>query len=64
MTVISELVQQALQTGYLTIAAENKLRQLLSKPCQPEDLQAFFALQQAAMDGSVRQESRELLKSA
>ncbi|MBD2314773.1 hypothetical protein H6G20_24190 [Desertifilum sp. FACHB-1129] len=64
MTIIREVVQQALQSGYLTVAAENKLRQLLAQPYNADDLQAFLALQQAAMEGGVRQESRELLNSA
>lgn len=57
---ISDLVQQALQTGYLTLAAEEQLRRLLQMKNAPEELLAFMQLQQAAMEGIVRQESREL----
>jgi hypothetical protein len=60
MALIREVVQQALTTGYLTIAAENQLRQLLTTKYDWEDLNAFMTLQAAAMAGSVRQESREL----
>ena len=60
---IRELVKQALNTGYLTIEAEDKLRILLKKKYELEDFEAFINLQQAAMLGLVRQESRELLLS-
>jgi hypothetical protein len=60
MVLIREVVQQALTTGYLTVAAENQLRQLLKSKYEREDLDAFMALQQAAMAGLVQQESREL----
>ncbi|MBD1920345.1 hypothetical protein H6F77_04330 [Microcoleus sp. FACHB-831] len=61
MILIRELVQQAIATGYLTVEAEEQLRQLLAKKYDREDLTAFMRLQQAAMAGNVRQESRELL---
>lgn len=60
MIQIREVVQQALATGYLTVAAENTLRQLLTTKYEREDFDAFMTLQQAAMAGLVRQESREL----
>jgi hypothetical protein len=59
MALIREVVQQAITTGYLTIAAEERLRQLLKTKYDIEDFNAFMALQQAAMAGLVRQESRE-----
>ena len=61
---IRELVSQALKTGYLTIEAEEKLRIMLKGKYELEDFEAFIALQQAAMLGLVRQESRELLFSS
>lgn len=61
---IRDLAQQALQTGYLTMAAEEQLRQLLSRRYGLEDFNAFMLLQQAAMQGQVKQESRERLKAA
>jgi hypothetical protein len=60
MTHIRNIVQQALETGYLTIAAEEQLRVLLRTKYESEDLTAFMKLQQAAMEGRVKQESREL----
>jgi hypothetical protein len=63
MNLIREIAQQALTTGYLTVEAENQLRQLLSKKYDWEDFKAFIRLQQEAMEGRVRQESRELLRS-
>ncbi|EKQ67471.1 hypothetical protein OsccyDRAFT_3747 [Leptolyngbyaceae cyanobacterium JSC-12] len=60
MILIRDVVQHALTTGYLTIAAENQLRQLLQSKYGPEDRTAFMQLQQAVITGKVRQESREL----
>lgn len=60
MSIISQVVQQALTTGYLSIESENKLRSLLQNPYGQEDFHAFRQLQQAAMIGNVKQESREL----
>jgi hypothetical protein len=59
MTRIRDVVQQTLATGYLTVEAENQLRHLLTTPYDLEDLNAFMTLQEAAMNGKVRQESRE-----
>jgi hypothetical protein len=55
---IREVVQQVLSTGFLSIAAEDELRRMLSTKYDREDFQAFMQLQNAAMIGSVRQESR------
>lgn len=63
MSMISEVVSQALKTGYLSIQAEEKLRQLLSTKYDKQDFSAFMRLQQAAMAGLVKQESRSLIKS-
>ena len=60
MFLIRELVQHALTTGYLTVEAEEQLRHLLQKKYDEDDLDAFVNLQQAAMSGLVKQESREL----
>lgn len=62
MTRIRDVVQMALSTGYLTVDAENQLRQLLAQTYEQEDFNAFMSLQEAAMSGKVRQESRERLK--
>ena len=63
MSLISQLVHQALSTGYLGIESENKLRALLTESYGKDDFYAFRKLQDAVMRGSVRQESRELLLS-
>jgi hypothetical protein len=63
MALIREVVQQALNTGLLTVEAENQLRQLLLTKYDREDLRAFMALQSAAMSGCVKQESRSLISS-
>lgn len=57
---IKDIVQQALTTGYLSVAAENQLRRLLRCKLNADDLNAFWTLQSAAMTGDVKQESREL----
>ncbi len=56
---IRDLVGQALEAGYLSLAAEEQLRVLLQTRNEPEEITAFMRLQQAAMTGRVRQESRE-----
>jgi hypothetical protein len=62
MVEIRELAQKALKIGYLTIEAEEQLRQLLSNRYELEDFNAFMTLQEAAMKGQVKQESREHLR--
>jgi hypothetical protein len=61
MSMISEVVDKALRTGYLSIQAEDDLRQLLSTKYDQQDLSAFMQLQRAAMAGLVQQESRSLM---
>lgn len=58
MSLIRDLVQQAIATSYLTIEAEEQLRRLLQTKYEAEDLKAFMKLQLAVMEGLVRQESR------
>lgn len=60
MKLIREISKQALITGYLTVEAEEKLRRMLRTKYDQIDLEAFIKLQQAAMVGMVRQESKEL----
>jgi|GEM_PF-1409888 hypothetical protein len=55
---ISDVVQQALTTGWLTLEAEDELRSLLRHHYGYDDLCAFMSLQSAAMTGTVKQESR------
>ena len=59
VNLICEITKQAFLTGYLTLESENQLRQLLSRDYGTEDLKAFIRLQQAVMEGWIRQESRE-----
>ncbi|MGI2903273.1 hypothetical protein [Tolypothrix sp. VBCCA 56010] len=59
MVLIRDVVQQAITTGYLTVSAEERLRELLRTKYDSEDLNAFMTLQQAAIAGKVRQESRD-----
>lgn len=61
MVMIREIVKQTLTTGYLSVSAEEQLRELLANKYDREDFNAFIALQLAAMKGLVKQESRELL---
>jgi hypothetical protein len=58
MSLMREVVQQAIATGFLSIEAEEQLRLMLSKKYDREDMHAFMRLQSAAMAGNVRQESR------
>jgi hypothetical protein len=55
MVQIRDLVQQVLRTGYLTLETENQLRNLLKNKYDDEDLKAFMTLQEAAMNGFVKQ---------
>lgn len=64
MNYIREVVQEAIETGYLTIEAEENLRKMLTGKYSEEDFEAFINLQQAAMTGRVRQESREFVLSS
>ncbi len=60
MGCISEIVHQVLTSGYLSIEAENQLRQMLQTThYSSEDMNAFFDLQIAAIEGNIYQESRE-----
>ncbi len=60
MGMISKIAEQALNTGYLTLEAEENLKLMLRNKYELEDLEAFIDLQQATMLGIVKQESREL----
>jgi hypothetical protein len=64
MICIRDVVQNAIATGYLTLEAENQLRQMLKTTQHDGDaLHAFANLQVAAMSGKVRQESREIFQA-
>jgi hypothetical protein len=59
MASIREIVQEAITTGYLSLAAVKQLHQMLEKEYEDEDLDALMSLHQAAADGKVRQELNE-----
>lgn len=64
MGAIYELVRQTLESGYLTLEVEAKLRKLLqTTKYSQEDFDAFIRLQNAVIDGLVKQEARELLQA-
>jgi hypothetical protein len=60
MILIRDLVEKVLKAGYLSLEAEEQLRNLLQTKYDSEDFNAFMNLQQAAMSGFVRQQSREI----
>jgi hypothetical protein len=62
MLTIRDIVKEAIAIGYLTLEAEDQLRQLLTRKYEMEDFKAFMKLQYAAMDGIVKQQSRELIQ--
>jgi hypothetical protein len=61
MSTIRKIVHQVLQTGYLTVEAEEQMRELFALRHDLEDIEALTRLQQAAMFGLVKQQSRELV---
>jgi len=61
MSMISEIVEQVIQSGYLTLETEEELKQLFAGRYDIEDIDALIQLQQAAKSGQVKQESRELV---
>lgn len=64
MSLISSITQQALATGYLTLEAEEQLRQLLQRTKYGvQDFEAFITLQREVIEGRVKQEAREMLRS-
>ncbi|MDJ1174435.1 hypothetical protein [Roseofilum capinflatum] len=58
---IRDIVEQSLTVGYLSVEAEEQLRNNLSHKYDVEDFRAFMQLQFAIMNGQVRQEARERL---
>jgi hypothetical protein len=64
MSLIKKIVRQALATGYLTVDAEEQLRhQLQMTKYGLEDFEAFITLQTEVMEGRVKQQAWELLRS-
>jgi hypothetical protein len=62
MTSICEIVQQTVNTGYLSIEAKNQLRWLLKAKPEVEEMKVFATLQYAAAEGQIKQQSRELIR--
>jgi hypothetical protein len=63
MSLIKKIVRQALATGYLTVEAEEQLRQQLQMTKYGlEDFEAFITLQTEVMEGRVKQQAWELLQ--
>jgi hypothetical protein len=50
---ISEIIKQVLQTGYLSVTTEEKLRLIFENGCTLEDLDALSKLQSAILSGQV-----------
>lgn len=63
MSIISEIVYQVIQSGYLTVEAEEKMRRLFATGYNLEDIEALTLLQQATRSGRVKQQSREFVNS-
>ena len=64
MSLISTIVRKALETGYLTVESEELLRQQLQMTKYGlDDFDAFITLQKEVMEGRVRQQALELLRS-
>ncbi|HEY9669232.1 MAG TPA: hypothetical protein V6C91_20640 [Coleofasciculaceae cyanobacterium] len=61
MSTIREIVYQVLQSGYLTLEAEEKMRQMFAVRYDLADIEALTRLQQATKSGLVKQQSRELV---
>lgn len=59
MLTMHALVQQTIESGYLTLAVEEQLRQLSQHQRDREDICALIRLQRAVMEGEVEQESRQ-----
>lgn len=59
MLLIRDVVREAFAAGYLTVEAEEQLRQLLRTKYDAKDFRAFMTLQHAVASGIIRQESRE-----
>ncbi len=50
---ISKIIKQVLQTGYLSVTTEHKLRLMFDQGCTVEELDALSELQSAILSGRV-----------
>lgn len=62
MSTIREIVFQVLQSGYLTIETEDRLRQMFTVRYDLADIEALTRLQQSVTVGLVKQQSKEVLR--
>jgi hypothetical protein len=62
MSTIREIVHKVLQAGYLTVEAEEQMRQLFAIQYDLDDIEALTQLQYATTSGRVKQQSRELVR--
>ncbi|WP_034936256.1 hypothetical protein [Gloeocapsa sp. PCC 73106] len=60
MVLIRDIAHNAITTGSLSLANEQKLRLMLKQKYEQEDLEAFMNLQQAVILGKVKQQSRQI----
>lgn len=63
MSTVSEIVQNVLKNGYLSVEVEEQLRQLFTLRYSLEDIEALTRLQKATSSGRVKQESRNLVRN-
>lgn len=56
---IHALVQQAIESGYLTLAVEAQLQRLSQHQRSRENIYALMKLQRGVMEGEVKQESHQ-----
>ncbi|NEQ78596.1 MAG: hypothetical protein F6K23_39775 [Okeania sp. SIO2C9] len=59
MSIISEIVDRVLKSGYLSTETEEQMRLIFTLRHNLEDIEALTRLQQAASSGRVRQQSRQ-----
>ncbi|MBK1990178.1 hypothetical protein A0J48_022065 [Sphaerospermopsis aphanizomenoides BCCUSP55] len=57
MIAIKEIVQQALDTGYLSVMAQDQIHKLLQTNYDSEDLDALIILHRSIADNEVKQET-------
>ncbi|MBD2163658.1 hypothetical protein H6G04_04485 [Calothrix membranacea FACHB-236] len=57
MIYMKEIVEHALTTGYLSVAAQNQIQSLLASDYDSDDLDAYIILQRAVVAGDVKKEA-------
>lgn len=64
MVLIRDIAREAIASKYLSLEAEEQLRQLMQRKYDREDFNAFMQLQKAAVNHRIAQESRQLRTTA